>query len=120
MINSRNKGKKGEYEVRDMFKRMTGAEWIRTPLSGGLHMSFKGDLMKRPGQPETPLDNIGIEVKNTAKILMPAWIEQVEEAEEDYGGMRGKWGIFFKNKGKWYVTIPIGYFEELIKRLVDN
>ena len=112
---SRDKGKRGEYDIRDFLKKLTGVEWIRTPLSGGLHMSFPFDVMKQPGcNIYTELDQVGIEVKNTATIFMPSWIEQCKVAVGDYY-MRN-WAIFFKHKHSWYVTIPREYFAELIEK----
>ena len=43
MTDSRAKGARGEYLVRDMLRRHTGLEFERIPSSGALHY-LKGDL----------------------------------------------------------------------------
>lgn len=114
---SRDKGRRAEYEVRDLMKRITGVEYIRTPLSGGLHQTFPWDVMPKPGTDLTlnPLQGVGIEVKHWDKISMPEWIQQCRDAELDFVGFeKNRWTIFFKNKARWYVTMPVEYFEKLV------
>lgn len=36
MVDSRQKGARAEYQVRDLFREHTGHEWERTPMSGAL------------------------------------------------------------------------------------
>jgi Holliday junction resolvase len=43
MVNSRNKGMRAEYAVRDLLKHHTGLAWERTPTSGALSHT-KGDI----------------------------------------------------------------------------
>lgn len=114
-INSRAKGRRGELEIRDILKDITGTEWIRTPLSGGLHLSFPWDVMPKPGSPPTILDGVGQEVKNTVNLKIPEWIEQCKEAEKDFVGFsKNRWALWFKRKGEWYVTIPYQYYAHLL------
>ncbi len=43
MVNSRSKGARGEYQVRDMLREYTDLQFERVPSSGALHY-LKGDL----------------------------------------------------------------------------
>jgi len=113
----RDKGRRGEYEVRDILKDITGVPWMRTPLSGGLHLSFPWDVMPVHVLPSTsPLAKTGVEVKNCAVLKLPKWIAQCEEAEIDYLGFpKGDWLLFFK-RTQWYVVMPV----EQLKRLLQH
>jgi len=65
-INVRAKGKKGEYEWRDIINKTFGTHYARTPLSGGLEL--KGDLLKKYGAPKTIADEFHYEVKRVEKL----------------------------------------------------
>lgn len=114
---SRDKGQRGEREIVEILKRLTGALWMRVPLSGGFHLDLPGDVMKKRGQPDTVFDEVMVEVKNTASVSLPAWIRQCQDAEEDArsGFKPNKWLIFSKVKGEWFATMPIDQLERFIK-----
>ncbi len=113
---SRDKGKRGEYEVRDWLKKITNIEWMRTPLSGGFHLSFPSDVMKKRGTDVSIFDGLCLEVKNTATLHLPDWIKQCEEAEQDFNGIiLGKSVIFYKWNGKWRADMPIQQLERFLK-----
>lgn len=58
MVNTRTKGLRAEYAVRDMMREYTGLPWERTPSSGALEWA-KGDLFL----PNTK-QNVIVEVKH--------------------------------------------------------
>lgn len=58
MVDSKAKGNRGEYQVRDLMRQYTGLQWERTPASGALTY-LKGDLYI----PNTPQKFV-VEVKN--------------------------------------------------------
>lgn len=58
MVNTRTKGLRAEYAVRDMMREHTGLPWERTPSSGALEWA-KGDLFL----PNTK-QNVIVEVKH--------------------------------------------------------
>ena len=76
MVNSRDKGKRGELEFRDIVNKVFGytkEEGVRrTPNSGGL--CIKGDLIQLKGA----LQKYHWEVKNEAKPRLWAYIRQAE------------------------------------------
>jgi len=65
----KQKGKRGEYAVRDMLRGF-GYKAQRTPLSGGIE-GWKGDITT-----DFPWF---IEVKNTAKTTFPQWYEKAQD-----------------------------------------
>ena len=114
----RDKGQRGQREAADLLQKMYGARWRGTPLSGGMHMDWPYDLMKRREDKHlaTPLDDTGLEVKNTAMISMPEWIVQCDEADMDVHNFSSRrWLILFKHKAKWYATMPVEELERLTK-----
>lgn len=64
-MNSGRKGKRGEREVRDVFRRH-GFDVERTPNSGGLR--WKGDLQGIAG--------VHVEAKRAERLELPAWLRQ--------------------------------------------
>lgn len=92
MVDSRQKGARGEVEAAKILKQYTGLDFKRVPLSGGLHAShgLKGDLYL-----VNSLNIYCIEVKNyaddhlTSKVLtdktpqLQTWWEQtIREAAQ--------------------------------------
>lgn len=57
-INSRTKGQRGEYQVRDLLREHSGYQWERVPASGALSY-LKGDLFIPDHE-----SNLFVEVKN--------------------------------------------------------
>ena len=95
MINSQQKGKRGELEVVKILNKHLGTNMRRTPQSGG--MSFKGDIIDI--YPENPLFDYHIEIKNQKSLAIPRWIRQME-----YDCPLGKSPLLIaKYKGQWYV-----------------
>lgn len=116
MINSYKKGRAFEQEIARRLTSLTGIKYARTPLSGGYRMDMPFDIMKRENKP-SPLDLVGIEVKDHKNIRMPEWIKQVKgECEDANLGYNAFWVILYNWKGEVFVNMPWGYYEELIKR----
>ena len=65
-MNSRDKGKRGEYQWRDILNKTFNTKYARTPLSGGLDL--KGDIMRTHGSPRTIADEFHWEVKRVEKL----------------------------------------------------
>jgi Holliday junction resolvase len=111
MVDSRNKGQRAEYKVRDMFREATGHPWERVPGSGmfGKQHALKGDLYI----PNTNYVHC-IEVKSYAddvinsNLLNPSqaqlekfWAQTVRESEEIN---KVPILIFKKDRGKWLLA----------------
>ena len=113
MVNSIEKGKRGEREFRDLVNKIfnyTKEQGVqRTPNSGGL--SIKGDLIQLKGA----LSKYHFEVKNEKSVRMPAYIRQ---AEDDCSFDKTP-VVAYKCMGKWYCSLEAGSFLQLIKKLDD-
>lgn len=68
-MNQRNKGKRGEYHVRDLLRGF-GYKAERTPLSGGIP-TWKGDI--------TTNFPFFVEVKNVEKTQFAEWYHKAEQ-----------------------------------------
>ena len=109
---ARAKGKQFERDVAEFITNWTNVKFRRTPCSGGIRGVFPGDIMKMEQKP-TIFDDVLLEMKDQNQISMPTWIKQTESEAIDAN--LTKWLIFFKHKGKIYVTLPMPYLEKLIK-----
>jgi hypothetical protein len=111
MADSRDKGMRAEYAVRDLLRKFTGLQWERVPGSGGFGKShgLKGDVYLPPNT--GTLSKFCIEVKHYAddviasKLLNPT-VSQLEKFWEqtvrESGEMSAKpMLIFKKDRGKW-------------------
>jgi Holliday junction resolvase len=109
MVDSRQKGIRGEYAVRDLMREHTGQGWERTPASGATEHT-KGDLYI-PGEKQKYL----IEVKNykdsplspgliTAKTNdLKTWWRKIQAQAH---GAKTIPVLFFKHdRSKWFVAI---------------
>jgi Holliday junction resolvase len=110
MVDSRQKGRAGELQARDILRTHTGLEWERVPMSGALDPKhkLKGDLY-------VPGVNLKycVEVKFykddhlTSKILtskapkLMEWWEQTEREASQIG--REPLLLFKYNRSKWFV-----------------
>lgn len=115
MVDSRAKGTRNEYLVRDILKDVTGLAWERVPGSGGfgaMH-GLKGDIYLPSSTGK--LSNYTIEVKayaedvitsnllnSTVSQLEKFWEQTVREA----GQMNSKpMLVFKKDRGKFLVAL---------------
>jgi len=111
MTDSRDKGTRAEYQVRDLLRKQTGLEWQRVPGSGGFNAShgLKGDIYV----PEVNIKHC-IEVKHyeddtincnllneSTSQLEKFWLQTVRESEEIN---KEPLLVFRKNRGKWIVA----------------
>ena len=113
MVDSRDKGMRAEYQVRDLLRDQTGIQWERVPGSGGFNAShgLKGDLY-------VPDDAYNIrhciEVKHykddvlnsnlfnvSVSQLEKFWLQTVREAGEIN---KEPLLIFKKDRGQWIVA----------------
>ncbi|AFQ22282.1 RusA-like Holliday junction resolvase [Pectobacterium phage My1] len=116
MTDSREKGKRGEYQVRDKLRQVTGlSEWERVPGSGafGQNHGLKGDVYL-PATCEYRSkycievkwyagDNISSNLLNaTESILEKWWSQTVREAEQMH--MRPLL-VFKKDRGDWLIAL---------------
>ena len=113
MVDSREKGARAEYQVRDLLRKHTGLQWERVPGSGGFNAThgLKGDIY-------VPDDTVSIkhciEVKHyeedtvnsnlfndSVSQLEKFWKQTVRESEEI---SKEPLLVFRKNRGKWLVA----------------
>lgn len=109
MVDSRAKGARGEYAIRDMMRQHTGMQWERTPASGALEYQ-KGDLYIPNEKPkyvievknykDSPLsDKILTATTNNLNIWWPKLVLQAKS-------MNCKPILFFKyDRSKWFITV---------------
>ena len=111
MVDSRQKGQRAEYQVRDLFRKYTNLPWERVPGSGGFgkQHKMKGDIYV----PEVNTVHC-IEVKSYAEDVINSnllnssqsqlekfWVQTIREAGEvDKDPVL----IFKKDRGKWVVA----------------
>jgi len=110
MINSSQKGKRGEREVVSIINKYLGTNFRRTPNSGGL--SFKGDIIDIDNT--NPLYDFHIEIKNTNTLQIPKWMDQIEKDQP-----LGKTGLLIsKFKGKWFSWLSLQDFLYLVSEIM--
>ena len=111
MVDSRDKGVRAEYNLRDRLRKHTGLQWERVPGSGGFNAvhGLKGDLYI----PDTRYRHC-IEVKHykddvfnsnlmneTVSTLEKFWQQTRREADEIN---KEPLLVFRKDRGKWLVA----------------
>lgn len=115
MVDSRDKGKRGEYAVRDLLRTKTNLEWERVPGSGGFgsQHGLKGDIYLPISTGS--MSKYCFEVKHykdeqlTSNILNIGesqlekwWSQTVREA----GDMNMKPALIFKkDRGAWLIAL---------------
>lgn len=106
-VNSRSKGQRGEYKVRDLLREYTGYQWERVPSSGALSF-LKGDiyipdvscsfLIEVKNYEETPLtDKIFTNKNNYIAKWWEKALEQAKDKDQD------ALVVFKYNRSKWFV-----------------
>lgn len=114
-VDSRAKGQRAEYAVRDLLREHTGMDWDRVPGSGGFGAShgLKGDIYLPT--PTGKISAFTIEVKHykedvlssnlfnaTVSQLEKFWEQTVRESEQ----MNAlPMLVFKKDRGKWLVAL---------------
>ena len=102
----REKGARGEREVRDVF-RYHGFDCDRVPNSGGLRL--KGDL-------HGDLPGVHVEVKYQERLRLPAWLRQASSEAGDKMPVVA----FRQSRGVWYAVLPLDSLVELLARTVGT
>ena len=117
MTDSREKGKRAEYGVRDLLRKYTGKQWERVPGSGafGEEHSLKGDVYLPSKVTKQDMSRFCIEVKHYAQdsvnsnLVRPAkqtlekfWEQTLREAEQL---SKVPMLVFKKDRGKWLVAL---------------
>lgn len=123
MVDSREKGKRAEYQVRDILRKHTGLNWERVPGSGGFSAShgLKGDIYV-PGEDELFCIEVkhykdetlnSLLLKNPDNQLAKFWAQTRREAKQV--GKRPLL-IFKKDRGVWLVAtlFPEAILPEII------
>jgi Holliday junction resolvase len=124
MVDSRDKGTRAEYQVRDMLKKHTGLGWERVPGSGGFTAShsLKGDIYLPPSVGKSSAYTIEVkhykETQITPNLFNPTvsileqWLAQTfREASE----MNAKPILVFKHdRAKWLAALPIEDADEFL------
>ena len=100
MVDSRAKGARGEYAVRDLLRQHTGLQFERVPLSGALEY-LKGDLYV-----PNAFNRFCIEVKNYADSPLTDKIFTAEKTNN-----LSKWWIKIKTQAKNSKQEPLLFFK---------
>lgn len=129
MADSRDKGKRGEYQIRDLLRETTGLEWERVPGSGGFGAShgLKGDIYLPHATGR--MSKFAIEVKwykdehlnsnimKSTNTQLDKWLEQTYR---EAGQMNAKpMLVFKKDRGDWIVCIDASDYREIADKLVS-
>lgn len=130
MADSRQKGQRAEYAVRDLLRKATGLQWERVPGSGGFgaQHGLKGDIYLPHSTGK--MSNWCIEVKHykdehfnsnmlkTAKTKsqMEKWLDQTEREASEMSA--NPMLIFKKDRGAWYVAVPTEF--ALAQDMLEN
>lgn len=115
MVDSRDKGKRAEYAIRDMLKDKTGLGWERVPGSGGFgaQHGLKGDIYLPHATGR--MSKFAIEVKHykdehlNSNILkdsssqLDKWLDQTYREAEEMNARPLL--VFRKDRGAWLVAI---------------
>lgn len=115
MVDSRDKGKRGEYQIRDKLRTKTGLEWERVPGSGafGANHSLKGDIYLPPGTGAMSLycfeikwfadEHINSNILNIGESQFEKWWTQC--AREGVQMNMQPALVFKKDRGDWMVAL---------------
>lgn len=127
-VDSREKGKRAEYQVRDLLRKHTGLEWERVPGSGafGQSHSLKGDVYLPPSVGK--LSKYCFEIKhyadeklnsnifNAGESQLEKWWEQAAREGEQMN-MRPAL-IFKKDRGIWLLALDSS--DDMIDLLMER
>ena len=116
--NSRNKGASYERRIAELFEKVFGEAFVRTPQSGGFAKNktakgddFRGDIVPVDADVECKLH---IECKNTQTWSLPKWFKQ---AEDDCPDGKIPCVIFHKyNTSKNYIALSLDDFLSLVSK----
>lgn len=115
IVDSRSKGKRAEYQIRDILRKYTGLEWERVPGSGAFGQShqLKGDIYLPPQIGK--MSRYCFEVKHYADEKLNSNILNVGESQiEKWWAQTAREGeqmnmkpalVFKKDRGQWLVAL---------------
>lgn len=114
-IDSREKGKRAEYQVRDILRERTGLEWERVPGSGAFGQShgLKGDIYLPPQTGKISKycfevkhykdDSISSNLFNVGESTLEKWWQQCSREGEQMNSKPAL--IFKKDRGQWLIAL---------------
>lgn len=114
-VDSREKGKRAEYQIRDMLRKYTSLDWERVPGSGafGQSHSLKGDVYLPPSVGK--MSQYCFEIKHYADEKFNSNILNVGESHlEKWWAQAAREGeqmnmkpalIFKKDRGQWLIAL---------------
>lgn len=102
MVRAKDKGARGEREVRDLF-RAYGFDADRVPLSGATDV-MKGDVL---------VEGLHVEVKRAEATRLWEWIAQAQGQCAD----RPWWLCLRRNRTGWYVVMDLEQALELLAQV---
>lgn len=117
-VDSREKGKRAEYQVRDLLRKYTQLEWERVPGSGafGQSHSLKGDVYLPPSVGH--MSRYCFEIKHYAEEKLNSNIFNAGESQlEKWWTQAAREGeqmnmkpalIFKKDRGSWLLALDSG------------
>ena len=130
MADSRDKGTRGEYQVRDKLREATNLNWERVPGSGGFNAAhgLKGDIYLPHATGR--MCKFAIEVKwykdehfnstifkETANSQLDKWLEQTYREAEQMN--TEPMLVFKKDRGAWLVCISADAYRNIADKLVS-
>lgn len=114
-VDSREKGKRGEMQVRDLLREKSNLQWERVPGSGafGANHALKGDVYLPPGTSHMSLycfevkwykdEQLTSNILNTGISQVEKWWEQTTR---EAGEMNMKPALVFKkDRGPWLIAL---------------
>lgn len=131
MVDSREKGKRAEFAVRDKLRDKTKLEWERVPGSGayGQTHGLKGDVYLPPSQGHRSLycfevkhykdEQLTSNILNVGESQLEKWWSQtVREGEQ----MNMKPALIFKkDRGDWFIALAASDLNAFIGiEILDN
>lgn len=128
MTDSREKGKRGEYQVRDMLRTKTGLEWERVPGSGAFGQShgLKGDVYLPPHSGRISKytfevkwykdDQLSSNLFNTGESTFEKWWQQTAREAEQMNARPAL--VFKKDRGQWLIALDSS--DKMIDSLMER
>lgn len=128
-VDSRAKGQRGEYQVRDALREKTGYNWERVPGSGayGVGHGLKGDVYLPAATGK--MSKYTIEVKwykeeqfnsnvlKDSSSQVDKWLDQTYREADEMSA--NPMLIFKKDKAPWIVAIDLQEYEVLEQKLFE-
>jgi len=113
MKNAKQKGNRYENQIAKRLSKSLGVDLRRNPGSGNME-NWKGDIVAIEDKDRMKFPWC-IELKNQKKLMIPAWIRQVEEEAKE---MKKKPVLIFHmhNSSDDYAVVKLSDWEKLVKK----